>query len=144
MIIPTEKLHPDAAIPFQATADSAGSDLCAIEECYILPGACRLVKTGLKMAIPQGCAGMVCSRSGLALKKQVFVLNAPGIVDSDYRGDVGVILYNAGTDPFDINVGDRVAQLLIVKVEPVYYESVVGIDDTERGAGGFGSTGVKQ
>lgn len=129
-----------APAPEQANAGDAGYDLKAIGPAIsIAPGGRALVKTGLRVAIPAGHAGLVCSRSGLALKKGVFVLNAPGIIDAGYRGEVGVILANMGDEYFDVNPGDRVAQLVFVRVE--HPALVFGIaDDTERGAGGFGST----
>lgn len=130
-----------ATVPQIATKGSAGADLCAETATRIYPGETKLVKTGINISIPLGYAGFVCSRSGLALKKNVFVLNAPGIVDSDYTGDVGVILHNAGQDVFDISSGDRIAQLLIVKCENFVFNEVGELKQTDRGDGGFGSTG---
>ncbi len=127
----------------QATAGDAGYDLKAAESVSMAPGTRALIKTGLRLAIPPGYVGMVCSRSGLALKHGVFVLNAPGIVDPGYRGDVGVLLYNGGDRWFDINPGDRIAQLLFAKVEhPAMMFGLIDVAETERGAGGFGHTGV--
>lgn len=134
-------------LPRQATAGSAGIDLRAyIEEgdsVDIAPGETKLIKTGFKWAIPKGNVGIVCSRSGLALKNSVFVLNAPGIVDSDYRGDVGVILHNAGKNKFTVNMGDRIAQMVILETSNLPVIRVLDIDvtETERSTGGFGSTG---
>lgn len=130
-----------AVVPQIATPGSAGADLCSSIDIKIYPGETKLVKTGINISIPLGYAGFVCSRSGLALKNNVFVLNAPGIVDSDYTGDVGVILHNSGDNIFNIKAGDRIAQLLIVKCEHFAFNEVTELQKTERGAGGFGSTG---
>lgn len=108
----------------------------------IAPGGRALIPTGLKMALPSGYEGMVRPRSGLALKYGITVLNTPGCVDSDYRGDVGVILINHGDKTFTVNQGDRIAQLIVNKVEQVEFEVVNELDNTARGAGGFGSTNV--
>lgn len=108
----------------------------------IAPGGRALIPTGLKMALPSGYEGMVRPRSGLALKYGITVLNTPGCVDSDYRGDVGVILINHGDKTFTVNQGDRIAQLIVNKIEQVEFEVVNELDDTARGAGGFGSTNV--
>lgn len=140
-MIPLVKNNPLATVPKIATQGSAGADLCATTSDVIYPGETKLVKTGINISIPLGYAGFVCSRSGLALKHGVFVLNAPGIVDSDYTGDVGVILHNSSDDRFTINSGDRIAQLLIVKCEHFMFNEVDALQDTDRGAGGFGSTG---
>ena len=142
MMIDLVKSNPDAAIPTIATQGSAGADLCSImPETIIYPGETKLVKTGINISIPLGYAGFVCSRSGLALKQNVFVLNAPGIIDSDYTGEVGVILHNASDDRFTVKPGDRIAQLLIVKCEHFMFNEVAELKQTDRGDGGFGSTG---
>ena len=126
-------------LPVQAKQADAGYDLCSLEEHSIAPGSSHLIKTGFAMQMPEGYAGLVCSRSGLALKHRVFVLNAPGIVDAGYTGDVGVILFNAGDRWFDVAAGDRVAQLVFVRVEhPEFVQGQLG--ETDRGANGFGST----
>lgn len=143
MIIDLVKNVEDAVVPKLATKGSAGADLCAVNDVLLYPGETKLIKTGINISIPLGYAGFVCSRSGLALKQNVFVLNAPGIVDSDYTGDVGVILHNASEDRFAIKTGDRVAQLLIVKCENFVFNEVQELNKTERGDGGFGSTGHK-
>jgi dUTP pyrophosphatase len=143
MFIDLVKNNELATVPQIATEGSAGADLCAISDYVIYPGETKLIKTGINISIPLGYAGFVCSRSGLALKQNVFVLNAPGIVDSDYRGDVGVILHNAGEDRFTIKPGDRIAQLLVVKCEHFLFKEVLDLEQTERGEGGFGSTGIK-
>jgi dUTP pyrophosphatase len=130
-----------APAPEQEKPNDAGYDLRASCAISIPPNGRALVKTALRVAIPPSHVGMVCSRSGLALKKGVYVLNAPGIVDSGYRGEIGVVLRNTGDQYFDVSEGDRVAQLLFVPV--THPQFVFGIlDETERGAGGFGSTGI--
>ena len=132
--------------PEYGSIDASGADLKAAKDTIIPRQSVQLVKTGIKIAIPPGYEAQVRSRSGLALKKQVFVLNAPGTVDSDYRGDVGVILFNAGTMPYEVKKGDRIAQLVIAPVKqgqfvPVTAETFVDARPSERGEGGFGSTG---
>lgn len=141
MMIPLVRNAEVAVVPKIATEGSAGADLCSSVDAVIYPGETKLIKTGINISIPLGYAGFVCSRSGLALKQNVFVLNAPGIVDSDYTGDVGVILHNASDDRFNVKVGDRVAQLLIVKCEHFMFNEVAELKQTDRGDGGFGSTG---
>ena len=141
MNIDLVKSKETAVVPQLATSGSAGADLCSSIDVKLYPGETKLIPTGINISIPLGYAGFVCSRSGLALKKNVFVLNAPGIVDSDYTGDVGVILHNAGNDIFDVKAGDRIAQLLIVKCENFVFNQVAELKQTERGDGGFGSTG---
>lgn len=135
------KLDDGVELPELATDGAAGADLRAIDAEVLKPGETKLVKTGISAAIPKGYAGLVCSRSGLALKSSVFVLNAPGIVDSDYRGQWGVILHNAGSENFYVNVGDRIAQMVIIQTPKVFFHQVESLDATDRGAGGFGSTG---
>lgn len=132
-------------LPKYATSLSAGFDLRAnLKESVILqPGKRMLIGTGLYMAIEPGYEGQVRPRSGLALKKGITVLNAPGTVDADYRGEVGVILYNASTEPFTIENGERIAQMVIAKHEQVEFEEVETLDETERNTGGYGHTGVK-
>ncbi|CAM1357793.1 dUTP diphosphatase [Tenacibaculum xiamenense] len=131
-------------IPAYETEGSAGMDLRAnIEEAITLkPLERTIVKTGLFIALPVGFEAQVRPRSGLAAKKGITVLNAPGTVDADYRGEIGVILVNLSNEDFTINDGERIAQLVITKHERVTWEQVTTLDETERGAGGFGSTGV--
>lgn len=126
--------------PTRAHKDDAGLDLTANENTVIPSKGWRLVPTGTKTAIPKGQAGLVCPRSGLAAKHGITVLNAPGIVDAGYRGDVGVVLINHGPKPFEVQAGDRIAQLLIM---PYTNLTPVGrpLDTTDRGTAGFGSTG---
>lgn len=125
-----------------AHAGDAGADLASNEEVTIEPGSRALIGTGLSMAIPEGYAGFVLPRSGLAIKSGVTVSNAPGLIDSGYRGELRVGLTNHSDQPFSVEVGDRIAQLVIMRVEEPEYVEVETLDDTERGAGGFGSTGV--
>ena len=137
-------LNDKAQMPVQATPESAGSDLCSSESMTLYPNDIRLVHTGLQMDIPKGYHVEVRSRSGLALRDGVFVLNSPGTVDSDYTGEIGVILCNAGKEPFNISVGDRIAQMVIIRHEAPSFTLVNEIQkDTERGSGGFGHTGVQ-
>jgi dUTP pyrophosphatase len=130
--------------PTYETEGSAGMDLRAnIEEAITLkPLERTIVKTGLFIALPIGFEAQVRPRSGLAAKKGITVLNSPGTVDADYRGEIGVILVNLSNDDFIINDGERVAQLIIAKHERVHWQEVDVLNETERGAGGFGSTGV--
>lgn len=134
--------HP---LPHYATAQSAGMDLRAnLDESVILkPLERTLVKTGIFMELPVGYEAQVRPRSGLAFKKGVTVLNAPGTIDADYRGEVGVILVNLSNEDFVIEDGERVAQMVIAKHEQPSWEEVEELIETERGAGGFGSTGLK-
>jgi len=133
-----------ASMPVQSTKEAAGFDLCAhiISDIVIAPGRRELVPTGLKMSIPEGFCGLVCPRSGLALRNGVTVLNAPGIIDSDYRGDIAVILANFGDVPFTIKAGMRVAQLVFVHHLRTLFVPAQSLDVTDRAAGGFGSTGA--
>lgn len=130
-------------LPTYATKGSAGMDLRANlqEDVVIAPGERKLISTGLKILLPVGYEAQIRPRSGLALKKGVTVLNSPGTVDSDYIGDIGVILINHGEESFTVSNGDRIAQMVIAKHETVEFEQVESLDETERGAGGFGSTG---
>lgn len=129
--------------PRPATAGSAGSDLRAAvdTEIAIAPGERVLVPTGFRIAIPEGFEGQVRPRSGLALRDGISVPNAPGTIDADYRGELQVILMNLGDAPFVVKRGDRIAQLVIAPVPPVEIVEVEDLDETERGAGGFGHTG---
>jgi dUTP pyrophosphatase len=135
------------ALPAYATAFAAGADLLAAvpEDAPILipPGGRALVPTGLKIALPEGYEAQIRPRSGLALRHGVTVLNAPGTIDADYRGEVGVVLHNAGASLFTINRGDRIAQLVVAPVVRVAWQAGDVLAETSgRGAGGFGSTGV--
>jgi dUTP pyrophosphatase len=132
-------------LPAYATEQSAGMDLRAnIEEPITLrPMERRLVPTGLYIALPPGYEAQVRPRSGLALKHGITVLNAPGTIDADYRGEVGVLLVNLSAEPFVVNDGERIAQMVIARHETAEFEPVDELDATERGAGGYGHTGVK-
>ena len=129
-------------LPAYATGGAAGMDVVAAEELVLEPGARHAVATGFAMAIPQGFEVQVRPRSGLALKHGITCLNTPGTIDSDYRGEVKVILANLGSEPFPIRRGDRVAQLVPAPVQRAVFDEVTNLDETTRGAGGFGSTGV--
>lgn len=133
------------ALPHYETLASAGMDLKAnIEEAIVLkPLERAIVKTGLFIALPVGYEAQVRPRSGLAAKKGITVLNSPGTVDADYRGEIGVILVNISNEDFVVNDGERIAQLVIAKHERAEWTLVKELDETERGEGGFGSTGVK-
>jgi dUTP pyrophosphatase len=144
MPIKIEKLFPDAVMPKYMTPGAAGADLCAyVEERHALilaPGDRRMIRTGLKIAVPQGFEVQVRPRSGLALKHGVTVLNAPGTIDSDYRGEICVILVNLGLESFYIGHGDRIAQMVVAPVTQAIFTEVEQLEQTER-VGGFGSTG---
>lgn len=132
-------------LPAYATPQSAGMDLRAnIEDPITLrPLERRIVPTGLYIALPEGYEAQVRPRSGLALKHGITVLNSPGTIDSDYRGEIGVLLINLSDTPFVINAGERIAQMVVAKHEQAELIEVEDLDDTERGAGGYGHTGVE-
>lgn len=132
----------DLPLPSYETAGSAGMDVRAAEELVIAPGQRGLVGTGLAFAIPQGYEIQVRPRSGLALKKGIGIPNAPGTIDSDYRGELKVILLNHGKEDFVIERGDRIAQIVVAPVQRGILVEVADLDETQRGSGGFGSTGV--
>ena len=142
MTLSFRRIHPDAVMPAYAHASDAGMDVRSVRELVIPPGGRALVPTGLVVNLPAGYEAQVRPRSGLALKAGVTVLNSPGTIHAGYRGEIGVILANFGQDDFKVNVGDRIAQLVIAPVlQPVVVEATE-VDSTDRGAGGFGSTGV--
>ncbi len=128
-------------LPRYATHGAAGMDVVSAEDVTLDPGARHAVATGLSVAIPFGYEIQVRPRSGLALKHGITVPNTPGTIDSDYRGELKVIMINHGTEPFPIARGDRVAQLVLAPVTQAEWEEVDSLDETERGSGGFGSTG---
>lgn len=136
------KTDPAAVLPSYSHPGDAGMDLCSVESCTIAPGERKLVHTGLAMMLPQGYEAQVRSRSGLALKSGVVVLNSPGTIDEGYRGEIGVILANFGADAFQVKPGARIAQMVVASCARAEIEEVSVLDDTERGVGGFGSTGV--
>lgn len=135
----------DLPLPSYATAGSAGVDLmAAIDNDIVLqPGRRHMVPTGIALSLPHGYEAQVRSRSGLSWKNGVYVLNAPGTIDSDYRGEINVILINASDVPFVIERGMRIAQLVIARYEQVVFTQVDTLDETTRGDGGFGSTGIR-
>ena len=140
--IPLRRLDPDLPLPSYAHPGDAGADLYAAEEVELAPGARAAVRTGVALAIPDGYAGLVHPRSGLAARLGVTVLNAPGTVDAGYRGEILVILVNHDrANSVKISRGDRIAQLVVQRVERAVFEVVEELDDTVRGAGGHGSTG---
>ena len=166
IIVPVKKLHPDAVLPQYQSDGAAGMDLCAenvehppdprwpreidkdgfVTEAYdviVLEPNCRLlIGTGIAFAIPPGFEGQIRPRSGLAVKHGITVLNTPGTIDSDYRGEIKVLLINLGSKPFVIKRGDRIAQIVFAPIALAGLQQVDDLDATARGAGGFGSTGV--
>ncbi len=134
----------DLPLPQYKTSGAAGMDLFAAVEnsVTVSPGDVMMIPTGIRLSIPPGYEGQVRPRSGLALKYGIGLLNSPGTIDSDYRGLVGVIVFNFGETPFVVKRGDRIAQLVICKVEKVSFQAVDELDSSERNSGGFGSTGI--
>jgi dUTP pyrophosphatase len=132
-------------LPKYSTSESAGLDLRAelLSPITLKPGQRSLIPTGLKIALPTGYEAQVRPRSGLAYKHGITVLNSPGTIDADYRGDVGVILINHGSESFTIENGERIAQLIVAKFVQIDWDEVLDLSSTSRGEGGFGSTGVK-
>ena len=132
-------------LPEYATPQSAGVDLRANidEPVELKPVSRALIPTGLHIALPEGYEAQIRPRSGLAIKKGITCLNTPGTIDADYRGDIGVILINLSAETFIVNPGERIAQMIINKFEQAEFELVEELDETERGEGGFGHTGVK-
>lgn len=132
-------------LPAYETTSSAGVDLRAftIETITLKPLQRSLIKTGLFLEIPQGYEAQVRPRSGLALKHGISVLNSPGTIDADYRGEIGVILVNLSSEPFNVENGDRIAQLVFAEYKQAKFKNVVLLNETARGKGGFGSTGTK-
>ena len=142
MILRFKKVHPEAVLPTYAHASDAGMDVRSVEDVVIPAGGRALVHTGLVMLLPPGYEAQVRPRSGLALKHGITVLNTPGTIDSGYRGEVGVILANFGSEGFAVAKGDKIAQIVVAPVTQAAIEEAYEIDETDRGAGGFGSTGV--
>ena len=132
-------------MPVYATENSAGMDLKAVtdEPIIIKPMQRQLVKTGLFIQLPVGYEAQIRPRSGLALKKGITVLNSPGTIDADYRGEIGVVLFNASDEDFVVNDGERIAQMVVAKYEKANFVNVDSLDDSERGDGGWGHSGVK-
>ena len=141
MTVRFKKVNPEAILPAYAHEGDAGLDVRSVENIVIQPGARALVKTGFAMELPPDAEAQVRPRSGLAFKFGVTVLNSPGTIDSGYRGEVGVILINHGDAPFEVKKGDRIAQIVIASVVHADVEEVESLELSERGSGGFGSTG---
>ena len=140
--VPFLRLHPDARLPPQAHADVAGVDLHATEPACLAPGARAAIGCGFAIALPAGMAALVVPRSGLALRDGLGVLNAPGLIDAGYRGEIKVILINHDSEAERlIAVGDRIGQLVLIDLPAVRFDEVGVLPDSERGEGGFGSTG---
>lgn len=142
--IKIKKLNENARIPEYQTDGAAGMDLCASvsQPTVIAPSQRMLVPTGFAMSLPEGYAAFIYARSGLASKKGITLPNCVGVIDSDYRGEIKVALVNISDEPFEIKDGDRIAQMVISKVEKAKLEITDELDNTERAGGGFGSTGV--
>lgn len=137
-----EKINEKAVIPFKAHEGDAGLDLFSIEEITIKPLERKLIHTGIRIQLPKDTEAQIRPRSGLALKNGITVLNTPGTIDEGYRGEIGVILINLSNEEFKVEVGMKVAQMVIKPVVDVNIEEVVELTETIRGEGGFGSTGV--
>ena len=142
MTLSFKRVHPDAVLPAYAHPSDAGMDIRSVDDLVIPVGKRALVKTGLVVNLPLGYEAQVRPRSGLALKQGVTVLNTPGTIDAGYRGEIGVILVNLGENDFEVKKGDRIAQLVIAPVTQPTIVETTDVDATDRGAGGFGSTGV--
>jgi len=143
-IIKVQLLRDGAQAPEFMSASAAGADLraCLDSPVMLNPGKRTLVPTGIALEIPPGYEGQIRPRSGLAIKHGVTLVNTPGTIDADYRGEVKIIMINLGDEPFQISNGDRIAQMLISKVEQPIYQIVKGLSETPRSSGGFGSSGV--
>lgn len=139
------KLTRNARIPEYATNGSAAVDLCAMVDSplTLAPGERALIPTGIALSIPSGYVGIVAARSGLACKKGICLSNGIGVIDSDYRGEISVGLFNSSKEPFTVERGERIAQLMFMPVETAVFLPASDLDETERGEGGFGSTGIK-
>ena len=142
MTVKFRRIDPSAELPTYAHPGDAGMDIRSIEELTIAPGARALVHTGLVMMLPPGYEAQVRPRSGLALKNGVTVLNTPGTIDEGYRGEVGVILANFGSEPFKVEKGAKIAQMVIAPCTRAEIVATDEVDDTVRGTGGFGSSGL--
>lgn len=136
-------MNEDARLPFQANKGDAGFDLYSAEEKIIKSGEVELIRTGIKIELPEGTEAQVRPRSGLALKHSITVLNSPGTIDEGYRGEIAVILINHGKTDFKVEKQMRIAQMVIAPVPKVTLTQVEGISESERGEGGFGSSGTK-
>ena len=141
--VSVQKLSPDAKLPTYGSLEAAGADLyaCLEQPVTIAPGETGWIPTGIALEVPKGCAGLIYARSGLACKKGLAPANKVGVIDSDYRGQVVVVLHNHGTEIQIVEHGERIAQLVITPVLTPVYEEVKELSSSERGVGGFGSTG---
>lgn len=141
--VKVKKLHPKAIIPDYMTEYAAGMDLCTVIDAPVVlaPGKRTLLPTGLAMEIPPGYEGQVRPRSGLALKKGIALVNSPGTIDADYRGEIGIIVINHGSEPVEFLPGDRIAQLILAPVTKATLVETVELNDSVRSCGGFGHTG---
>jgi dUTP pyrophosphatase len=140
-LLKIQKVHKDAVLPNYAHPGDAGLDLHAVEELTLKPGKSALVRTGLKIELPEGTEAQIRPRSGLALKSSITVLNSPGTIDAGYRGEVGIILINFGDRAFPITPGMRIAQMVVKPTLTVGIKEVSRLSESRRAAGGFGSTG---
>ena len=145
MVLKLMRVREGAIIPKQATAGSAGYDLCACIDApqTIEPGERCVFPSGLAAEIPAGTAGFVFTRSGLGIKKGIHVTNGVGVIDSDYRGEIQIGLHNRSAEPYTVQPGERIAQMIIMPYFAPVIEEVTSLTETDRGAGGFGSTGTK-
>ncbi|GHV31828.1 deoxyuridine 5'-triphosphate nucleotidohydrolase [Clostridia bacterium] len=143
MTLKIRKTHAEAVLPSYAHAGDAGLDIRAVEAYIIAPGERASVRTGLSIELPPGTEAQIRPRSGLAINHGITLLNAPGTVDEGYRGEINVILINLGDKPFEVERGMRIAQMVVAPVTRVKVEEVTDLTESERGTGGFGSTGVK-
>lgn len=135
------KLNENAQPPVRKHDDDAGADLSSIEDVTIAAGESLLVSTGIAIELPANCLGYITPRSGLAAKYGISIVNAPGLIDTGYRGEIKVCLINLGTEPFHVSIGDRIAQLVVQRYEPTEFVETDTVSETGRGDGGFGSTG---
>lgn len=135
-------MHPDAKVPVYTTDEAAGADLCALEGVVVAAGNRALIQTGVAIELPSGTEAQVRPRSGLALKHGITVLNTPGTIDADYRGSIGVILFNTSGEDFVVNAGDRIAQLVVAPVLRAEFLHTGGLSPAKRSKAGFGSTGT--
>lgn len=141
--VPVKRLSPQAKLPTYGTQEAAGADLyaCLKEPVTIAPGTSEWIPTGIAIELPKGCAGLVYARSGMACKRGLAPANKVGVIDSDYRGEIVVVLHNHGDHPQTVEPGERIAQLVITPVLTPVYEEMKELSSSERGTGGFGSTG---
>jgi len=143
LTVKVKKLHPEAQLPTYTRHGDAAMDVRSVEAVLINPGERRLIGTGVAFEVPFGYELQVRPRSGLALKHGISIVNTPGTLDSNYRGELGIILINHGSEPFSVAKGDRIAQIVFNKIEHTHIEEVDELSETNRGEGGFGSSGIK-